>query len=138
MRVADRVGNKRFHTPLYRNFKEHHHAGLPKTKFAAKYLKICATKYAPWQARTVKRTFPQNEKKPQSNFTTQVLDFCYRGHPPKRLSPLKGACPLKFSKTMERTTETIAYSLKTMERTTETIAYSLKTMERTIETIAYS
>ena len=36
---------------LYKNSKEHHHVGLPETKFGAKYLKICATKYAPQQAR---------------------------------------------------------------------------------------
>ena len=34
------------------------------------------------------------------------LAFCYRGAPPKRLSPLK------FSKTIERTIETIAYCFK--------------------------
>ena len=46
------MGNKRLHTPLYRNSKEHHHAGIPEAKFGAKYFKTCATKYAPWQART--------------------------------------------------------------------------------------
>ena len=47
-----------FHTPLYRNSKEHHYAGLLETKFGAKYLKTCATKYALWQARTTTlRTF---------------------------------------------------------------------------------
>ena len=30
---------KGFHTQLYRNFKEHHHAGLLERKFGAKYLK---------------------------------------------------------------------------------------------------
>ena len=44
-----------FHTQVYRNSKEQYHAGLLKTKFGAKYLKTCATKYAPQQAR--KTTF---------------------------------------------------------------------------------
>ena len=39
-----------------RLIKEHHHAGLPETKFGAKYLKICAIKYALWQARTMTLT----------------------------------------------------------------------------------
>ena len=32
-----------------------------------------------------------------------------QGAPPKLFCPLKGVCPLKFSKTIERTIETIAY-----------------------------
>ena len=50
--VVDHVGNQRFQTQLYRNCKERHHAGLPETKFGTKYLKICATKNAQYQART--------------------------------------------------------------------------------------
>ena len=37
---------------LYRDSKKQYHAGLPETKSGAKYLKTCATKYAPWQVRT--------------------------------------------------------------------------------------
>ena len=40
------MGILRFHTQLYGNAKEHHYAGLLETKFGAKYLKTCATKYA--------------------------------------------------------------------------------------------
>ena len=46
------MDNLRFHTQLYKNSKEHHHAGLLEAKFGAKYSKTCATKHAPWQART--------------------------------------------------------------------------------------
>ena len=39
-------GNQRFHIQLYRNSSEKHHAGLPETKFGAKYFlkmhnKVC-------------------------------------------------------------------------------------------------
>ena len=52
---VDKALNNRFYVKfmqleiglLYKNSKEHNHAGLPETKFSAKYLKICATKYAP-------------------------------------------------------------------------------------------
>ena len=50
--VVDHVGNQIFQTQLYRNCKERHHAGLPETKFGTKYLNICATKNAQYQART--------------------------------------------------------------------------------------
>ena len=39
---------ERYHTQFYRNSEEHHHAGLPETKFGAKYLiqimrnKVCS------------------------------------------------------------------------------------------------
>ena len=36
--VADCICNQRFHTQLYRNSKEQHHAGFPETKFGTKYL----------------------------------------------------------------------------------------------------
>ena len=39
----------RFHIQLYRNSEEQHDAGLTEAKFGAKYLKTCATKYAPQQ-----------------------------------------------------------------------------------------
>ena len=48
--VVDHVGYQRSQTRLYRNCKERHHAGLPKTKFGTKYLKICATKNAQYHA----------------------------------------------------------------------------------------
>ena len=54
--VADRMGNQKFQTQLYRNCKEWHHAGLPETKFGDKYLKTCTTKNAPYQARTTTLT----------------------------------------------------------------------------------
>ena len=38
------MGILRFHTQLYKDSKEHHHAGLPETKSGAKYLKIMHNK----------------------------------------------------------------------------------------------
>ena len=59
--VVDHVGIPRFQTQLYRNCKERHHAGLPKTKFGTKYIKICGTKNAQYQAYTT--TLKQIQKK---------------------------------------------------------------------------
>ena len=50
--VVDHVRNQRFQTQPYRNYKERHHAGLPKIKFGTKYLKICVPKNAQYQACT--------------------------------------------------------------------------------------
>ena len=58
-----------FHTQFYRNFKKQHHAGLPEAKFGAKYLKICVTKYALWQARTTILRFAKHP-----NFTFSFSD----------------------------------------------------------------
>ena len=71
--VADRVGNyKRFHTQLYRNSKVQHHA---ETKFGAKCLERCATKYAPWQAQTT--TLKYSQKLKMTGMSTLLNKQCF-------------------------------------------------------------
>ena len=73
----------RFHTKLYRNSKQQHHAGLPETKFGARYLKTCATKYGLWQTRTTTLNYDQQKngfqllkkkkKKKQMSFRARTM-----------------------------------------------------------------
>ena len=73
------MGILRFHNQLYKNSKEHHHAGLPETKFGAKYLKLCATRYAQYQARTTSLSllYPEHLVTISISYRCTIHSLCY-------------------------------------------------------------